>query len=84
MSDQIILISQNANALVPFPCAVYIKVQREEEMREHWIVCADHVMAKYRDMAPAKMEVARLAQMWREKQRGATVDCEFTFVKDVK
>lgn len=82
MVEPLILISQNANALVPFPCPVYIQTRREEETTEHWVVCADHVMAKYRDLAPAKMEVARLAQTWRD--RAATKACDFTFVKDVK
>lgn len=82
MADTIILISQNSSAIVPFPCPVYIEIKREEESREHRIVCDGHIMAKYRDLAPAKMEVARLVQTW--KDRAATKACDFTFVKDVK
>lgn len=82
MDGPLILISQNATALVPFPCPVSIQKHGEDDDREFWVVCDEHIMAKYKAMAPAKMEVSRLAQTWRD--RAATKACDFTFVKDVK
>lgn len=78
-----ILVSQTAQSIVPFPCAVRISKHNGET----WgIIANDHgqeyVIATYSSIVPAKMELGRLiaiaeipADQW---------PTAFRFVKDVK
>ena len=78
-----ILLGQNGNAIMTFPCPVYTqKNTLEGDKTEYCLVCGDRIMAKYSALAPCKMEIKRLTEAWEaQPDHSAMV---FQFVKDVK
>lgn len=81
MENQILLISQNATALHPFPCPTHIEKYgkpTEQGCKSVFsIFCGDTKMADYTSIVPAKMEIERLRTAWRNGE-----DREFRFVKE--
>ena len=79
-----LLLGQRGNAVHPFPCAMTIQRRTyttEDNGPEQFyvVVCGNEVvMAKYHDLAPAKMEINRAAKEW----EAGPEHLIFQFVKD--
>lgn len=81
-----LLLGQRGNAVHPFPCPITIQARTNPPKEngdepEHFyaVVCGDGViMAKYHDLAPAKMEINRAAKEW----EAGPEHLIFQFVKD--
>lgn len=81
-----ILQNYKGTAVHPFPCPVIIlkKILTDGPSKEpedrYAIICgpdANFILASYRDMAPAKMELKRMIDQYKEKP-----DSVFIFMKD--
>lgn len=81
-----ILQNYKGTAVHPFPCPVIIlkKILTDGPSKEpedrYAIICgsdANFILASYRDMAPAKMELKRMVDQYKEKP-----DSVFIFMKD--
>lgn len=93
MIEPIILVGQSGNAMCPYPCPIHIEKAQEFvdfgadgkpiNRTVYRIVCnGDFIIAKYKEIAPAKMELARLREEW--NCVASMRPSEFKFVKDVK
>lgn len=92
MIEPIILVGQSGNAMCPFPCPIHIEKAQEFvdfgddgkpiNRTVYRVICnGDFIIAKYKELAPAKMELGRLRKEW---ESPTDRPGEFRFMKDVK